>query len=70
MATVAHAPGSTPPYTPRAFYAHLDTTEGIALRMNDGTVHFQTTATGQWQQLCNADAPRLLLHHVVEQVAG
>jgi hypothetical protein len=44
-----------------AFYAHLDNTEGIALRTADGLVFFQSEATGTWTQLYDADAPRLTL---------
>jgi hypothetical protein len=45
-----------------AYFAHLDQTEGTALRDSAGTVSFQTTATGVWQTLTDADAPRLDLH--------
>jgi hypothetical protein len=45
-----------------ARYARLDkTVEGIALRDAQGTVSFQTTSTGLWTTLSNADAPRLTL---------
>jgi hypothetical protein len=44
-----------------AYYATLSNTEGTALRTADGQVHFLAAATGLWQTLGNADAPRLQL---------
>ena len=63
MATVADP---TAPRKPRAFYAHLSDTWGIALRTAAGTVHFQADATGTWQDLHDADAARLTLHGRVD----
>jgi hypothetical protein len=45
-----------------AFCATLDNTHGTALRLTDGTVHFQADDTGLWSQLADQDAPRLHLH--------
>ena len=71
LQTLSQTPNPVPPYSPKAFYAHLDgTTEGIALRLADGTVHFQTTSTGLWTQLGDQDAPRLHLHGTVDPVAA
>ena len=44
-----------------AYYATLSNTEGTALRTADGQVYFLEAATGLWQTLSNADAPRLQL---------
>ena len=49
-----------------AFYATLDNghtdLHGIALRANDGSVHFKDDALGLWTELCDRDIPRLHLH--------
>ena len=45
-----------------AFFAQLDNSiHGVALRDAAGAVHFRTDATGTWQTLTDADAPRLTL---------
>jgi hypothetical protein len=44
------------------YFARLDnTTSGIAMRDATGAVFFRTEATGLWQTLTDADAPRLTL---------
>ena len=50
------------PSFPFGCYTNPGTVEGLALRSLDDTVHFQTTRTGAWTTLTNADAPALHLH--------
>jgi hypothetical protein len=59
MATI---PETAPARNPVAYYAHLADVAGLALRDSQGTVHFQADATGLWQELTNADIPRLTLY--------
>ena len=45
-----------------AFYAHLDQTEGIALRADSDRVFFIDHAVGLWTELFDRDMPRLVLN--------
>jgi hypothetical protein len=53
-----------------AFYSTFRNIEGIALRDALGAVSFQTTATGTWTTLTNADAADLQLHGRVDLAAA
>ena len=48
-------------YNATLFQANRATT-GIAMRTPDRHVYFQADATGQWRELCDADASSLQLH--------
>jgi len=45
-----------------AFYAHLDHTEGIALRADTDRVFFIDHVVGVWTELFDRDMPRLVLN--------